>query len=953
MNALLHALHLPVFGFERPEFLWLLLLALPTAALLIGSKRKLSTGRKVFALAVRLLVLLVLVLAVAGITWEEDVNRLAVVFAIDRSASIGPEGEKKAEAYIQKALLSQEPGDVAGVVVFGADSALDAAPREKLEFHGVESIVSPHQSDLAAGLRLASAVLPADRARRIVLLSDGEETRGDAVTQVTLTAGNDLEVGVVPIGGQHGQEVVVEDLLAPGRVDEGASYDVRVVVRSDEPAKGKLRVYRNEQYLGEIPVDLQGGRAQVIPIHQQADASGLYRYRAVLEVDGKSDTLTQNNEGVGTVQVTGKPRVLYAEGYPDQSGHLAKVLRDEGLVVDVVGPADIPSGPSGLRPYSAVILSDVPAYALTDRQEEAIHAYVRDLGRGLVMIGGDQSFGVGGYFQTPIEDALPVRMDIQDKSRFPKMAMVHAIDKSCSMGDGGGSPLGLAKEAAIRTVELLSERDSIGVIGFDDSAGWVVPLAPLSDKTAVANTIASIRGGGGTDILPAIVRANQALDANDAAIKHIIVMSDGVSAPGDFAGVIQAAQRRGITLSALAIGDGADRATMQSLAQWGGGHYYLVTDPSAIPAIFTRETLLASKSFLVEEDFTPTQKEPSDLVKGIKDMPPLHGFVTTEAKNRATVALEVPGEHPAPLLAHWHYGLGRSVAFTSDCKTRWSKDWLGTDDYTKLWTQTIRWVIGDPYGGNLQVETEIHDGELQVTVDAFDTSGGFQNFLTGEARVIAPDLSVRPLDLQQVAPGRYRASLPVDQDGSWLVGVSMKQGDEVVGQTVAEAVQPYSPEYRTGGAGPGVLSEIGAVGGGGKFEDPASVFARPKVARTVPHAIWPALLALSAFLMLLDVALRRLQLGMPKGPALVSTVRSAAQASRAMPKPAGTAFQGAVSLNIPVDAPTSVDDAPVEATAPEEVAPAAAKKDAPAADSYAGRLLAARKSARKKMGDDE
>lgn len=942
------------FGLERPEYIWLLLLALPLAAMMWGTKRRLSRGRLVGAYLLRLAVLVALSLAAAGLTLEQQVDDLAVVFAIDGSASVGVAGQQKAAEFVQEALKHQQEGDLAGVVVFGGDAALDQAPRPHLEFHGVESVINTHQSDLAAGLRLSSAVLPSNRARRIVLLSDGEETRGDAATQVMLTAGDDLEIGVVPIAGVRGQEVVVEDLIAPARVDEGAGYEIRVVVRSDQPAKGKLRIFRDETYLGEIPVDLIGGRAQVIPIRQESSESGLYRYRAELEVDGATDTLTQNNEGVGTVQVTGKPRVLYAEGYPDQAKHLRTALEGEGFKVDVVTAADIPQGPSGLRPYAAVILSDIPAYNLTTRQQEAIHAYVRDLGRGLVMIGGDQSFGVGGYYETPIEDALPVRMDIQDKSRFPKMAMVHAIDKSCSMGEGNGSPLGLAKEAAIKTVELLSERDQLGVIGFDDTASWIVKLQPLTDKPGITQLIASVRGGGGTDIMPAVQRANQAMDNSDASIKHLIIMSDGVTAPGDFQGVISAANKRGITTTALAIGDGADRVTMQSLAQWGGGHYYLVTDPTAIPAIFTRETLLASRSFLIEEDFTPVTKEPSELVKGITGdgMAPLHGFVTTEPKKRATVALEVPGEHPAPLLAHWHYGLGRSVAWTSDSKARWSSDWLGTDDYSRLWAQTVRWVVGDPYGGNLSVETEIRDGELQVTVDAFDPSGGFQNFLAGEARVVAPDLSVRSLDLQQVAPGRYRASLPVDQDGSWLVGVAMKKGDELIGQTVAEAVQPYSPEFRVGGAGRGTLEEIGKVGGGGTFADAASVFARPLVARSVPHPLFPIALAVAAFLLLLDITMRRFEWFSGRGPALLSTVRTAAAASRPIPQAANPSF--AMPALPSFSAAPGPSEAPVEATTPEVVVDpetvAAAK--GPDAGSYAGRLLAARKTARKKMGDE-
>jgi uncharacterized membrane protein len=933
-------------GIERPEYLWLLLLFVPFVAIGFWSKRKIASWRRIAALGARLALLLLITLALAGVTWDEAVDDVAVVFVLDRSASVSPEAQKKADEFVKAALAHQEKDDVAGVVVFGADALVDQTPREDLAFSGTESKPSPHQSDLAAGIRLAAGILPSDRARRVVVLSDGEETRGDAATQVMMTAGQDLEVAVVPLSGARGSEVLLEDLIVPSRVDEGAAFDVRVVARSDEPAKGKLRIYRNDQYLGEMAVELEGGRAQVFSIRQEADSPGLYRYRAVLEVEGDKDAQAQNNEVVGTTQVTGKPRVLYAEGYPEHAEHLASVLREQGLVVDIVEPSNIPSGPSGLRPYAAVILSDVPAYALTTRQQEGLHAYVRDMGRGLVMVGGDQSFGLGGYYDTPVEAALPVNMDLEDKSRFPKLAMIHAIDKSCSMGEGAGSPLGLAKEAAIRTIELLNSRDQLGVIGFDSGASWIVPLQPLVDKPSVTSTVASIRGGGGTDIYPALEKANGAMNGSDAALKHVIVMSDGITAPGDFQGLLTRAHSQGITTSAIAIGSGADRATMQSLATWGGGSYYLVTDATAIPAIFTREALLASRSFLVEEDFVGVAKEPSDLTKGLGDLPVSHGYIATEAKPRAVVALQVPGEHPAPLLAHWHYGLGRSVAFTSDCKPRWSKDWIGSDDYTRLWAQTVRWAVGDPNAGALQVESEIRDGELTVTVDAFSSEGDFRNFLDGEARVIAPDLTTQTLELRQVAPGRYRASIPVDQDGSWLVGVAMKDGEDVVGQAVAEAVQPYSPEYRVGGVGPALLAELGTVGGGGVLTDPAAAFARPTVPQRLPHPIWPLLVAIAAFLLLMDVALRRVEIGRGAGGQALVLVRPAAAASRPLPKPASAPYAPAMPMPPIPDQPApepEVDTTPaVEAPKAKEVDP----------ESYAGKLLAARGKARKKMGGD-
>jgi len=647
---------------------------------------------------------------------------------------------------------------------------------------------------------------------------------------------------------------------------------------------------------------------------------------------------------VGTVQVAGKPRVLYAEGYPGQAHYLADALHTQGIDVDVVGPDGIPAGPVGLRAYAAVILSDVPAYQLSERQQEALQSYVRDMGRGLVMIGGDHSFGVGGYFHTPVEEALPVRMDIEDKTRFPKLGMVIAMDKSCSMGDGPGSKLAIAKEAGIESAHLLSDRDLLGVIGFDSAASWVVPLTPMTSRKQVTDTIASLRVGGGTNIYPALKRAVKGLLATDASLKHIVLLSDGMTAPADFQGLITDARAHDVTLSSIAVGDDADRSTMRNFARWGGGEYYLVTDPQAIPAIFTRETMLASRSFLVEDPFRVRRQMPSEILRGVSDadIPTLDGYVATEAKPRAVVALTTAEEHPMPILVHWRYGLGRSVAFTSDAGARWAKRWVGSDSYTRFWTQLVRWTIGTGQDGTLDANTEIRDGELVITVDAFAPDGTFRNFLEGEARVVAPDLTVRPLALRQIAPGRYQASTRVDQDGSWLAGVSLRDGDTVVGQAVTEADQPYSPEYKPRGGGRALLAELGRLGGGGMITDPSEVFARPAVARAVPHPLWPGLLALAACLLLADVAARRLAVGGRVTDRLAEVVATGLPARRALRRP-------------PAPRPPRRRGAPVVAAEPVQEEPEAPLPDPPVVDpgSYAGRLLAARKAARKRLGDDE
>ena len=660
--------------------------------------------------------------------------------------------------------------------------------------------------------------------------------------------------------------------------------------------------------------------------------------------DASLDSIPQNNVVMGTVQVTGQPKVLFVEGKKGQERHLARVFKEQNIQVDTISPAQMPPDLRGLRPYAAVVISDVPAFQMTQRQMTALEAYVRDLGRGLMMLGGEHSFGVGGYYKTPVERALPVNMDLEDKTRFPSVGVVMALDKSCSMGGGAGSKLGMAKEAAILSTELLKERDLLGVIGFDGAASWIVPLKPLENKGKTRNTIASIRTGGGTDIYPALKKSIDALDGSDASVKHVILLSDGITAAADFKTLIQTAKKNHITVTALTFGNDADRSTMQNFAKWGGGKYYLVTDPKTIPAIFTREIMLASRSFLVEEPFRPQKGGYSPLTKGVaaSQLPTFYGYVATEAKERAVVPWVVVDEdYTSPLLAHWRYGLGRSVAFTSDAKARWGRDWVGTESYTQAWTQVTRWLVGETMGQSIDVTSEIQNGELLIAVDAYDLRGDFRNFLKGTARVIAPDMTVHKLPLRQVGPGRYEGAMPVDQDGSWLAGIAMKEGEKLVAQTVSEAVQPYSPEYRVQTMGKSRMVDLGRLGGGGNLSDPAEVFKRPEQARLVPQPLWIHCIWLAAVWLILDVASRRLDWG--RRTHLPSQlVQQKARPVRAR-KPRKRAPITAKEAEDPEDDDEPEDDEPPPPPPPEKPEP----------ESYAGRLLAARGRAGHRSRDDE
>ncbi|MCO4772057.1 MAG: VWA domain-containing protein [Deltaproteobacteria bacterium] len=953
---------LPRVSLDAPAWMALLLLLVPMW--MAAGRRTLQGHRAKLAFAARVGVLLAISLAAAGLNIKRPADRLGVVFVLDRSASLAESARDAALAFVQGQAEGMRDGDRAAVVVVGDGAMVELEPGTDLAVPTIESQVSPHQTDIAAGLRLAEALMPSDFTRRIVVLSDGEETRGDAVAQGA-SAADDVELWTLPLTRASGDEALLEGMTAPDQVPEGSAFELRVIARSTAAGTGRLSLFRNDTLLGVLPVKLSGGRADVFALRQEADESGFLRYRASLEVDG-GDSIPQNNVAVATVAVEGRPRVLYVEGKPDQAGYLTRVLEAEGLQVDVVGPGDLPGSLAALQPYNVVLLSDVPAYALTGRQMQLLERYVRDLGRGFAMLGGDESFGVGGYYGTPVEEILPVRMDIKDKRHFPTLAMSLAIDTSGSMGGvGPAEKLGMAKEAAIQTTDLMADRDRVGVISFDAAASWVVPMTSLDRRKQVVSTISKLRAGGGTDVYPALKESYRALFKESTAMKHIILLSDGITMGGDFETLIKLGQKRGVTLTTIGVGGDSDRFSMETWARWGGGRYYLVAAPEHIPRIFTREAMLATRSFLMEEPFVPVLGAPDAITKGlVAPLPTLGGYVATEPKPRAKVAMWARKDENTPLLAVWRHGLGRSVAWTSDCKARWANQWIGTDTYTRTFTQMVRWLAASEGSADVSATAELERGLLEVTVDAYDAEGGFRNFLDGEARFIAPDLSVRSMPLQQVAPGRYRARVDADQNGAHLVAVFLKDAEgNAVGQATAEAAQPYSPEYRPGQGGEALLSELARVGRGETL-DPAVVVPEPLQAgiwtpplrpRLVPHPQWPALLVLAALLFLVDAALRRLAwpLWQPAVPEAVTEVAAVPPAAPPRSPPAETMRPSGPMR--PSGRPTARNPAPLgdAPITPAPVPPPEPNPEPTRSEEYVGGLLAARRRARKKGSKDE
>jgi uncharacterized membrane protein/secreted protein with Ig-like and vWFA domain len=836
-------------GFSKPLFL-ALLLAVPVLFLI---ERKtlvaLPAWRRRAALGLRLAIIVLLILALAGLTLFSATDQLCVLFALDRSLSVPSAETDRALETINMAVSTMTADDVAGLIVFGEDVSVDSAPGRSPAFAHVESVPSPHHTNIAKAIRLALGLFPEDMQKRLVLLTDGNENLGNALSEAMAAAANGVPIDVVTLHPAVPEEVLVSKLIVPEQVDRGKPFDIKIIIESNVDTAAMVHLFKDAGLIGAQPIQLTAGKNVFLLPQAEADP-GFHTYRIVAEP--VHDTIPDNNTASAFTMVYGEPKVLLV-GAEGDVRFVREVLQREEILSEQT--LHMPVSPAEIQSYDALFLANVSAETFSKDQLNLIKTYVHDLGGGLTMIGGEDSFGVGGYHDTPVEEALPVYMELRDKKRFPSLGLIMLIDKSGSMSGEmhGATKMELANEAAVAAVELLTPRDQVGVIAFDSAAQWVQPLEPAREKHAIIGTIRSIRAGGGTDIYPALKNAFNALQGAEVQMKHIILLSDGRTAPANFERLVRDIAEGKITLSTVAIGSDADQQLMAYLAEMADGRYYFTDDPYSIPRIFTKETQLVQRSYVVEESFTPSIVQSHEILRGMTGMalPQLHGYIATQAKERGEILLSTHKDDP--LLAVWRYGLGKSAAFTSDAKNRWAGEWLEWPGFGKFWEQLARWVVRQRKEGVLHPHLQIEQGKGTLTVDAIDERGKFINFLNLEARIVTPDSETLSLKLKQVAPGRYQAEFSAMAIGPYLVSTWGENVDTATGGHVI----PYAPEFSTFTPNHYLIGQIASVSSGRLNPRPEEMFAHLGTTVRKAQPIWHELLLIALLLLPVDIALRR------------------------------------------------------------------------------------------------
>lgn len=915
--------------FDHPEYLWLLLLAVPVTWLGVRSLATLDPVRRWTAITLRVLVLLLIVLMLAGVQsvrWHTD---LTVNVVMDESESVkrfatppvggatGQEvtaehGDNSIEAWMRSWVRDATQGhrldDRLGWVGFDGQPTVRAMPGPVMTLDAGASSEPLEGTNIASALRLGLALFPPDSGKRLVLISDGNDTGagagsegGDLIAAAREAKAAGVPIDVLPIDYRVKNEVLVEGVYAPTEAREGQTLAVRIVLNATEPAAGLLHLRRDG-----YPLDLNGdapgtgavvnasdwspesdsekaGRwVSVRMIDVPVEESGVNRFEAVFEPAKQegvpSDAMAANNRAETFTLVQGKSRVLVVDNVGGPSGViLPRALRERGLDMDVVTGWEIPGNLAALQRYDAIILQNVPAEMVVPSQQNLISRYVNDLGGGMMMIGGPDSFGAGGWTNSVIDKILPVECQIPSQTILPAGALVLVIDRSGSMSGGMtgtfASKQKLANEAAAQAVATLYPDDLIGVIAFDSDTNWVVPLRQNINPIDTISTIRRIEPRGGTSIHPALVEAIKALKRvtpEEAAVKHIILLTDGQSTEGDYIGAVRDMVQNGISLSTIGVGDDVNGQLLFQLANMAGGNYHPITDPTKLPQVFIKEARSVRKNLIREIAFTPSLVATgSPIMAGIAAVPNLKGLVLTGPKRDPRVFMPIVGPEGEPVFAHWQVGLGRTAAFTSDANNRWATEWMGWGGYGDFWARAVRNIARPSASREFDLLTSIEGDSLRIRLDAAAASAArgsnadFANFLTVAGTVLNPDGSASPVTLRQTGPGLYETQLPASKQGNYIVSLFAQDTDGTRRTVFGGASRPPGAELRRFSSNRAVLEEIARITGGRVLQpdapQTAALFTRESIvpSRSIRPLWWPLLFVLIT-LFILDVACRRI-----------------------------------------------------------------------------------------------
>lgn len=802
--------------------------------------RRVSCGLRVAAVA-----LLALALCQPFVSLRS--SDLHVVFILDVSDSVDLRAARAEIETLDRCIGQLGPRD-SWSLLLAADGVRPQATTQEAAAQLDQWLAAVPDRGFRSASRLAQALLsarlcfPAGKAGRVVLATDGRPTHEAVDQALSCLQKEQIDVRLHRLEGLKVPEACVESLTPSAtRVFQGETVRMTAKVAANQRMQVHLRISSKGVVFGSKRLDLDPGHSQAVDLDIPMDTPGSSHWTA--DLVAQQDHFPMNNQARCTVAVSGKPHLLVLHQTPRRMDFFVKAMAEQGVEIEVRARQGMPDDLASLLAFDAVVLADVPATDMTAQQMERLRRYVADFGGGLAMFGSDSSFGLGGYYGTPVDEILPLSSRYEKEKEKPSVAMVLVMDKSGSMS---GAPIALSRQAAMATVDLLARQDQIGVVAFDGQTSIISPMQGATQGEAVKSDIQTLASGGGTFMYPAMEAAFRMLEGAQAKIKHVILLTDGQSQPADHQGLVSEMAAAGITVSTVALG-GADVALLSSLAEIGKGRFYQTTDPSTIPRIFTKETVEVSGSAVKEDVFSlvPTSDHP--LLSGFDagNLPAILGYVMTRVKPATQLLLAAHSGDP--VMAVSRYGLGSTLAYASDVTDKWGAQWLTWNDFGRFWGQALRSLVRRESAEGLSARQTLDSGQWTVDLLSQDPAGIPMAGGHFEAQAVEDARGMCKVEVTETGLGRYRLTLPLADAESLSLRIHDPNNDRTL---ILHYDRPYPEEYRLAGEIASVLKDVPGLNASDIREDSAPV----KTQKSISHLC--SLLALAA--LLAGLALRRI-----------------------------------------------------------------------------------------------
>lgn len=833
--------------------LWSILGALALAVVLVWittfrSRLRMGRARRAVFAVSRTLLLILLAVALVQLVITQFEQRIEVALLVDASASISDEQLDSARTFLRSAYRHKDEAGAATVVF--ADS-----PEILGEIGDPGSFTRPEidmSSDLARAVHATMDLLPRNATRRIILLTDGNQTRGDLLSEARTALDQDVALYTVPLETLGLFDAYIESLSLPRRARPGERVRVTVKVVSNfaAPAKVKLTAGGKTQVRD---VDLLVGENRV-DFEFQAGSAGDQGVTG--RVEAENDQVAQNDRLAGTLRVVTRPKALFMTEDLAADAPVLAALEVEGLSLDVRESSSLPGG--GIGSYDLIVFSSLSYEGIDQEDADRLDSYLRKTGGGLLVLAGQDSQALGEEDEHPIEPLLPVTFKLKKKTEPNPIEMVVVIDKSASMARQ--NKFGLALAAVEQLLDALPKRSRVSVILFDDHPYRLFPLTDIEKREEIREQLYKLGTDGGTSIYPALRRAYHELKDSEARVKHVILMTDGISVTkfdrnGD---IVEALARKEVTVSTVAVGKESDREHMRTIAKYGEGRYYYIEDPESIPEILLEETKTVTRTNIVEDTFEPEVLHTGEMFSGLKiePLPELTGYNSSDS--RPTSETYFLAKEREPLLVRWSVGLGKVTVFCADLRGTWSRDWLDWNKYPVVVGRMARHTMRDRNLQNFEVTAQTMDQDsVRVMVDATDAYGNFINDLDLDMTVTKPDLTSDNIALQQDRPGGYRADFPLTEFGGYTMRVAPRQGvlrSEGIGR-----VQLEPPgEFIKTATDTGLLKAVSQITGGVYDPKPEQVFESGEDRFPKNKPLWPYFLYAAFGMVLLGTLLRRI-----------------------------------------------------------------------------------------------